>query len=213
VLRVDSPGGSGIASDIIWREVFEARKKKPVVVSVSDMAASGGYYISVPADSIVCEPSSIMGSIGVFAGKFSLKDLYKKLGINKVEIPRGENADIFSEYNKFNDKQRKLIRQGIDEFYQIFINKVAEGRKMSGIKTAINMVKKMIGIPEEQAVYVRRLPRQRSLLDRLLSDGLSVKNLSVLNFIPLDKRSYFKSYLYFNDYEPLAILPFYLYIQ
>ena len=241
VLRVDSPGGSGIASDIIWQEVFEARKKKPVIVSVSDMAASGGYYISVSADSIVCEPSSIIGSIGVFAGKFSLKDLYKKLGINKVEIPRGENSDIFSEHNKFSDEQRTLIKQGIDEFYQIFVDKVAEGRvmtdeevdaigqgrvwtgdqamknglvdKIGGIKTAINMVKKMCGIPEGQAVYVRRLPRQKSLLDRLLSDGLSVKNSSLLNFLPSNQRSYFQGYLYFKNYEPLAILPFYLYIN
>ena len=241
VLRVDSPGGSGIASDIIWQEVFEARKKKPVIVSVSDMAASGGYYISVSADSIVCEPSSIIGSIGVFAGKFSLKDLYKKLGINKVEIPRGENSDIFSEYDKFSDEQRTLIKQGIDEFYQIFVDKVAEGRvmtdeevdaigqgrvwtgdqavknglvdKIGGIKTAINMVKKMCGIPEGQAVYVRRLPRQKSLLDRLLSDGLSVKNSSLLNFLPSNQRSYFQGYLYFKNYEPLAILPFYLYIN
>ena len=241
VLRVDSPGGSGIASDIIWQEVFEARKKKPVIVSVSDMAASGGYYISVSADSIVCEPSSIIGSIGVFAGKFSLKDLYKKLGINKVEIPRGENSDIFSEYDKFSDEQRTLIKQGIDEFYRIFVDKVAEGRvmtdeevdaigqgrvwtgdqavknglvdKIGGIKTAINMVKKMCGIPEGQAVYVRRLPRQKSLLDRLLSDGLSVKNSSLLNFLPSNQRSYFQGYLYFKNYEPLAILPFYLYIN
>jgi protease-4 len=241
VLRVDSPGGSGIASDIIWQEVFEARKKKPVIVSVSDMAASGGYYISVSADSIVCEPSSIIGSIGVFAGKFSLKDLYEKLGINKVEIPRGENSDIFSEYDKFSDEQRTLIKQGIDEFYRIFVDKVAEGRvmtdeevdaigqgrvwtgdqavknglvdKIGGIKTAINMVKKMCGIPEGQAVYVRRLPRQKSLLDRLLSDGLSVKNLSLLNFLPSNQRSYFQGYLYFKNYEPLAILPFYLYIN
>ena len=241
VLRVDSPGGSGIASDIIWQEVFEARKKKPVIVSVSDMAASGGYYISVSADSIVCEPSSIIGSIGVFAGKFSLKDLYKKLGINKVEIPRGENSDIFSEHDKFSDEQRTLIKQGIDEFYQIFVDKVAEGRvmtdeevdaigqgrvwtgdqavknglvdKIGGIKTAINMVKKMCGIPEGQAVYVRRLPRQKSLLDRLLSDGLSVKNSSLLNFLPSNQRSYFQGYLYFKNYEPLAILPFYLYIN
>jgi len=241
VLRVDSPGGSGIASDIIWQEVFEARKKKPVIVSVSDMAASGGYYISVSADSIVCEPSSIIGSIGVFAGKFSLKDLYKKLGINKVEIPRGENSDIFSEHDKFSDEQRTLIKQGIDEFYRIFVDKVAEGRvmtdeevdaigqgrvwtgdqavknglvdKIGGIKTAINMVKKMCGIPEGQAVYVRRLPRQKSLLDRLLSDGLSVKNSSLLNFLPSNQRSYFQGYLYFKNYEPLAILPFYLYIN
>ena len=85
--------------------------------------------------------------------------------------------------------------------------------KIGGIKTAINMVKKMCGIPEGQAVYVRRLPRQKSLLDRLLSDGLSVKNSSLLNFLPLNQRSYFQGYLYFKSYEPLAILPFYLYIN
>ena len=241
VLRIDSPGGSGIASDIIWREVVEARKKKPVVVSVSDMAASGGYYISMAADSILCEPSSVVGSIGVFAGKFSLKDLYKKLGINKVEIPRGENADIFSDYDKFSDKQRKLIKQGVDEFYRIFVQKAAEGRGMSfeqidaiaqgrvwtgdqalknhlvdkigGIKDAINIVKIMTGIPLEQAVYIRSLPRQKSFLDRLLSDGLSAKNISLFGCLTNQQKSYFQGYLYFNNYEPLAILPFYFEVQ
>ncbi|HHE64870.1 MAG TPA: hypothetical protein ENL09_02495, partial [Bacteroidetes bacterium] len=109
VLRVNSPGGSGTASDIIWREVVEAKKKKPVVVSMSDVAASGGYYISMAADSIVAQPSSIVGSIGVFAGKFSFKGLYEKLGIHKDEIPRARNADLFSEVNKFRKDQRRLI--------------------------------------------------------------------------------------------------------
>jgi ClpP class serine protease len=158
-----------------------------------------------------------------------------------VEIPRGENADIFSEYDKFSDKQRKLIKQGVDEFYRIFVQKAAEGRGMSfekvdaigqgrvwtgdqalnnhlvdkigGIKDAINMVKKMSGIPMEQAVYIRNLPRQKSFLDRLLSDGLSAKNISLFNYLPSNQKSYFQGYLYFNSYEPLAILPFYFEVQ
>ena len=97
VLRVDSPGGSGTASDAIWREVGLARRKKPVVVSMGDYAASGGYYIAMGADAIVAEPGTITGSIGVFSGKFSLRGLYGKLGVSQETVRRGKNATLFSE--------------------------------------------------------------------------------------------------------------------
>ena len=97
VLRVDSPGGSGTASDAVWREVGLARRRKPVVVSMGDYAASGGYYIAMGADAIVAEPGTITGSIGVFSGKFSLRGLYGKLGISQETVAPGAERDAVLE--------------------------------------------------------------------------------------------------------------------
>ena len=109
VLRVDSPGGFGPAADAIWREVSLARKAKPVVVSMGDYAASGGYYVSMAGDVIVAEPGTLTGSIGVFSGKFSLRGLYDKLGITKEILTRGRNAALYSEYRPWS---RGGARQG-----------------------------------------------------------------------------------------------------
>jgi protease-4 len=97
---VDSPGGSGTASDAIWREVELARKTKPVVASMGDVAASGGYYIAMGSDAIVAQPGTITGSIGVFGGKFSLRGLYDKIGIDRATLKRGEHADLFTDYRQ-----------------------------------------------------------------------------------------------------------------
>lgn len=129
VLRVDSPGGSAVASDLIWREVVVARKEKPVVVSMSDVAASGGYYIAMGANKIFAQPSTITGSIGVVYGKFYLKGLYEKIGINKEVVKRGEHADIFSDYVKFSDDEWAIIRKQMNSIYTTFTEKAADGRK------------------------------------------------------------------------------------
>ena len=129
VLRVDSPGGSGTASDVIWREVSLARQSKPVVVSMGDVAASGGYYIAMSSDAIVAQPATITGSIGVFGGKFSLHGLYDKLGITKEILDRGERASMFSEYRPWTDEERDRIRTLMVSFYRDFVGKVAQGRK------------------------------------------------------------------------------------
>ena len=110
VLRVDSPGGSGTASDAVWREVTLARKAKPVVVSMGDYAASGGYYIAMGADAIVAEPGTITGSIGVFSGKFSLRGLYGKLGISQETVRRGRNATLFSSSEPWTTEERAKVR-------------------------------------------------------------------------------------------------------
>src|SRR5438309_5821780 len=107
VLRIDSPGGSGLASDIIWRAIESVKEKKPVVVSMSDVAASGGYYIACNANKIVAEPSTITGSIGVLAGKPVVKGLYDWLGITNEYVMRGQNAGMFRETEKFSDSERK----------------------------------------------------------------------------------------------------------
>lgn len=203
ILRIDSPGGSGMASEIIWREVVKAREKKPVVVSVSDLAASGGYYISMAADSIVAHPSSIVGSIGVFMGKFILSGLYQKIGFTKEEIKRGKNADLFSEIKKFNPEQKEMMESYIMDFYRDFVTKVAEGRHMTyeevdniaqgrvwtgrqgkerglvdrlgGLPDAINVAKKMVNIPVEEPVRLVFYPRQKSFLERILESAVDAK--------------------------------------
>jgi protease-4 len=129
VLRVDSPGGSGTASDAVWREVGRARRSKPVVVSMGDYAASGGYYIAMNADTIVAEPGTITGSIGVFSGKFSLAGLYAKLGMSHGTVVRGRNATLFSSWEPWTDEQRAKIREMNEAFYETFVEKAAEGRK------------------------------------------------------------------------------------
>ena len=128
VLRVDSPGGSGTASDVIWREVVLAKKEKPVIVSMGDLAASGGYYISMASDYIVAQPTTITGSIGVFGGKFTLHGLYDKVGITKEILTRGQHADMFSEYRPWNDDERAKFHSMMKSFYDDFISRAAEGR-------------------------------------------------------------------------------------
>ncbi len=128
VLRVDSPGGSGSASDAVWREVALARRTKPVIVSMGDYAASGGYYISMNADAIVAEPGTITGSIGVFSGKFSMRGLYAKLGISEGVVQRGRFARLFSSSDPWDEQERERVRSLNREFYATFVSKAAEGR-------------------------------------------------------------------------------------
>ncbi|HVO13222.1 MAG TPA: signal peptide peptidase SppA [Vicinamibacteria bacterium] len=131
VLRVDSPGGSGTASDAIWREVGLARRHKPVIASMGDYAASGGYYISMNADAIVAEPGTITGSIGVFSGKFSLRGLYAKLGLAEGVVQRGRFARLFSMSAPWSEEERAQVRSLNRAFYQTFVSKAAEGRHRS----------------------------------------------------------------------------------
>jgi protease-4 len=131
VLRVDSPGGDGLASDLIWREIEKIRKAgKPIVVSMADLAASGGYFISCNADRIIADPGTITGSIGVFGGKPVFAGTYEKLGINPEVIKSGEYSDAFSPSRKFTDEERKRFQEQIDYFYDDFVAKVADGRKL-----------------------------------------------------------------------------------
>jgi protease-4 len=129
VFRVDSPGGSPAASDLIWREVKVTAKKKPVVVSMADVAASGGYYIAMGASRILADPSTITGSIGVYGGKFYLKGLYDKIGMTKEIVKKGEHADLFSDYVPFDDQEWGIVHKQMKMTYDTFTRKAAEGRK------------------------------------------------------------------------------------
>src|SRR2546423_2424771 len=128
VFRVDSPGGSGLASDIIWKGVESLKQKKPVVVSMGDVAASGGYYISAGANKIVAEPSTITGSIGVVGGKPVVKGFYDWIGVTNEYLTRGTNAGMFRESEKFNDTERKKFEEFLNATYDDFITKVGQGR-------------------------------------------------------------------------------------
>lgn len=131
VLRIDSPGGSGEASDDIWREVERVRRVKPVVVSMSNLAASGGYYIACGADAIVSEPGTITGSIGVFGGKLNVIGLYRKLGLNVETISRGRHAEMMSPFHDFTPDEAAKFQAQLDAFYRVFVTRVAAGRGMT----------------------------------------------------------------------------------
>lgn len=132
VLRIDSPGGSGLASDMIWREIERTRATgRPVVVSMANAAASGGYYMSAPADWIVAQPATITGSIGVFGGKMNLSGTYEKLGLTQATFKRGEQADLFSPTSGFDEAGRQVYRTFLLDFYERFLQRVADGRGMT----------------------------------------------------------------------------------
>ena len=132
VLRVDSPGGSVTASETIWREVKKARERgKPVVASMGAVAASGGYYVSMGTDAIVANPGTITGSIGVLTGKLVTRDLKDRLGVGSDAVRTNANADAWSSNAPFTPEQHAQVEAETDLFYQDFVQRVAEGRKLS----------------------------------------------------------------------------------
>lgn len=130
VFRVDSPGGSVVASETIWREVMRAKAAgKPVVVSMSSLAASGGYYVSMHADRIVAQPGTITGSIGVFTGKMVTKGLLDKIGVSFDSVQAGANTDLYDGAKDFTPEHWAIVREKLDRIYEQFTSRVAEGRK------------------------------------------------------------------------------------
>jgi protease-4 len=158
VLRVDSGGGDGLASDAIWREVQLARKKKPVVVSMGDRAASGGYLAAVAADAIVAEPSTLTGSIGVFAMKADVSGLLDKARVRREPHQRGEKALITSVTRPWTPAERAAMQAQVDAFYARFVDRVAEGRRLS--KEATEKV-------AQGRVWTGQQALARGLVDRL----------------------------------------------
>jgi protease-4 len=131
VLRVNSPGGSAIASDSIWQAVKRAGQVKPVVVSMGSYAASGGYYVSMPAAHIVAQPATLTGSIGIFGGKFSMGGLFEKAGITHWNASRTPYAGLNDITRPYTDSERAKIQARLQTFYSSFVNKAAEGRNMT----------------------------------------------------------------------------------
>nr|WP_294933970.1 signal peptide peptidase SppA [uncultured Flavobacterium sp.] len=131
VLRVDSPGGSALTSELIWREIELTKKKKPVVVSMGNLAASGGYYISCNANTIFAEPNTITGSIGVFGTLPNFTPLATKIGINAEQVKTHQNASGYSVFEPLNDDFKKYVTESVENIYTVFLKRVAAGRKMT----------------------------------------------------------------------------------
>jgi protease-4 len=131
VLHVDSPGGSALATDLIWREVLRLQKRKPVVAYLGNVAASGGYYVSAPAAHIVAQATTLTGSIGIWGGKIVTAGLYEKLNVHREVLQRGQAAGLYSDAAPFSDAERKKIRRSLEDGYARFKARVAEGRHMT----------------------------------------------------------------------------------
>ena len=196
VLRIDSPGGSALASDLIWREVMLTQRKKPVVVSMGDVAASGGYYIAMAAGTIVAHPSTLTGSIGVFGGKLNMKGFYNKIGLTKEIIAHGQNATLYSDYGGFTPTERERVEKMMKTVYKDFVNKAATGRSKSfdeideiaqgrvwtgkqakalglvdelgGLDTALSIAKEQAGFAADDKVNLIVLPKQKPFLEELM---------------------------------------------
>jgi protease-4 len=236
VIRVDSPGGEGTASEVIWREVQLARKEKPVVVTMGDVAASGGYYIAMGSDAIVAQPGTITGSIGVFGGKFTLKGLYDKVGVSKEIVTRGRHAALFSDYRPWTDEDRAKIRALMTDFYRDFVKRAAEGRKKSyeeidalaqgrvwtgaealrhglvddlgGLETALKLAKRKAKLGEGE-VRIVVLPERKGLIETLLQH----QEEGADSAIPAELRGLLKWATLLARGRPLARLPFELKIR
>jgi protease-4 len=195
IVRIDSPGGEVAASDEIWRQMNLLSKKKPMIISMSDLAASGGYYLSMTGDPIVAEPATETGSIGVIFGKPDLRGLYAKLGISKDSVEQGKHAGIDSDYTSLTPDEQALLRRGIDQTYRDFLEKVAAARRkplqqiepvaqgrvwlgqqalprglvdeLGGLDAAVSQLKRKAKIPADEEVEVVLYPRHRSLWDIL----------------------------------------------
>ncbi|WPR73815.1 signal peptide peptidase SppA [Algoriphagus sp. NG3] len=197
VLRVNSPGGSVVASEVIWREMAEAKKAKPVYVSMGEVAASGGYYISAPADTIVAQPNTITGSIGIFGMMFNAQELLNdKLGITTDVVKTGELSDFMNPTRPMTDVERSIIQNIIEDGYETFISRVSEGRGMSaeavkeiasgrvwtgnqakerglvdvmgGLNTTIQLAADRIGAGDDYRVVY--YPAQKSWIETLMED-------------------------------------------
>jgi protease IV len=208
VLRVDSPGGSAIASDVIWREVLLTKKQKPVVASMSDVAASGGYYIAMPADAIVAEPSTLTGSIGVVLTKFVIDGTLKKLGMNMEGVSQGKYADLYSPVRPFSPDERARMAAYMQATYDTFVEKAAQGRnttpekidavgqgrvwtgrqakqiglvdELGGLDRAVALAKQRAKIPQDQDVELVIYPPKKSFYDLVTNPLGSSEGASTL---------------------------------
>lgn len=202
LLRIDSPGGSYLASDTIWRAVARAKAaSKPVIVSMGDVAASGGYMIAIPATKIVAEPGTLTASIGVFGGKFVIKGLLDKLGVGIDSVQFGSNADIWSQVEDFTPEGRAKLEASLDAVYRDFTTKVASGRgldparipefakgrvftgeqalklglvdALGGFSTALRLAREAAGLAPGTPIELREFPRAGTGFKQLIEGYFS----------------------------------------
>ena len=203
VVRIDSPGGSALASDVIWRELVllrDAKPAKPLVVSMSDLAASGGYYMAMAAPQIVAEPGTLTGSIGIFGGKIVTGGTYAKLGANIEAVSHGRNAQMYSPVRPFSPDERAKMGEQLQAFYDQFVEKAAASRHMTpervdaiaqgrvwtgrqakqvglvdelgGLDRAVAIAKMKAKIPANSEVELVTFPPRRSFVDLLAASWL-----------------------------------------
>jgi protease-4 len=198
VLRIDSPGGSGLASELLWRELRRLREKKPLIVSMAGVAASGGYYIAAPAHAIVADPATLTGSIGVFSLLFDLSELYARLGVSQEVVSRGARADLDSTFRGRTPEELERLQAVVDGFYKTFVDRVAEGRgltpeqvheiaqgrvwtgrqarevklvdELGGLSKALALARERIGLDAHEPLRVVHLPRAKLSLLGLLGE-------------------------------------------
>jgi len=200
IFRIDSPGGSYVASDTIWRETVRAREKGvPVIVSMGNMAGSGGYFVAMAADKIVAQPGTITGSIGVFAGKMLTSELWEKLGVTWDEIHTSKNATFWTGTHDYTPEQWVIFQKFLDQIYEDFTLKVADGRKipkekvleiakgriwsgedalkiglvdqLGGYPEAISLAKKSAGIGEKEDIELKEFPGKKSMIALLIESA------------------------------------------
>jgi protease IV len=200
LFRIDSPGGSYVASDTIWRETVRAKKAgKPIIVSMSSVAGSGGYFVAMSADKIVAEPATLTGSIGVFGGKMLSTNFWDKLGISWDEVHTSSNAMVFTGLKDYTPEQWARFETWLDRVYDDFTTKVAEGRKLpkekvleiakgrvwtgedakalglvdelGGFPVAVRLVREAAGLPVDAKIKLKEFPVKKSPLQALLSEG------------------------------------------
>ncbi len=240
VLRVNSPGGSALASDIIWREVEITKKDKPVVVSMGNLAASGGYYISCNADKIVADPTTITGSIGVFGMVPNISEFADRIGINAEQVGTNKRSLDYSLFEPMTDDFYAVTKEGIETVYTTFVTKVAEGRNMTfeevdeiaqgrvwtgkqalenglvdelgGLEDAIKLAASMVEIDEYR---IRSYPDyKREFKDMISGPFGSVKQELLLNEIGKDNLKIYKQLQQFGDWKGIQTrLPFLLEIN
>ncbi|MEQ1759346.1 MAG: signal peptide peptidase SppA [Vicinamibacterales bacterium] len=181
VLRIDSPGGSSVASDVIWRELTITREQqpaRPIIASMSDLAASGGYYVALPAQTIVAQPGTLTGSIGVFMGKVAIGGTLEKLGVTTETVKSGKNADVYSPVSAFTPEQREKLGEYMQVFYSTFVEKVAASRRSTPDK---------IHAVAQGRVWTGAQARERGLVDELGGLDRAVAVAKMAANIPADE--------------------------
>ncbi|NUP07180.1 MAG: signal peptide peptidase A [Polyangiaceae bacterium] len=164
VLRIDSPGGSALASDLLWHRLMKLRAKKPLIISVGGMAASGGYYLSCSGTKIFAEPTSIVGSIGVVAGKFALHDTLRKIDVNTVTISvapdetRRNRASYLSPFDRWDDATKAKVLTGMESIYETFLDRIVEGRKLD---------RAVVSASAEGRIFGGATAKERQLVDEI----------------------------------------------
>lgn len=232
IFRIDSPGGSALGSDVIWREIELTKKKKPVVVSMSDVAGSGGYWIAMNANKIVAQPQTLTGSIGVVSGKFNMSKFFDKLGITAEKIAFGKRADMFTLFRSLTEEERSLLKTEILWIYDKFITKVSMGRNLEkedvdkigrgriwtgqqakklglideigGLTKAIELVKELINVPQGEDIRLDVWPKKQPFLTGMFQRRL-IRSQSGLES---KLKRMMQTFQMLQDERTLVLMPF-----